>query len=401
MRKISTAVLILTASLFLNSSKAQAYAAADYYNAGLQLYNAQNYAQAAQYFSAAVQMDPTNMAALQGRANCYYTLGRYSEALADYQKVDSVMPSPALDQMIQSLQAKVAAAPGATTGGGETPTTFKVSNTGASHGVVRPRSYRISPYISLFNLSDFNGNAQYMANSAASIYAQGDTSVVESGTVPTGAPGVNLEVENPILPDFNVSVEVGLTAAGTAQDNIQDDNGLTWTDSFNMLLGHFGVLGRLYLGDGDLQPWVAAGPIIDFGSVNSAYNVDIPATSYSANFSGPSSGVGFGGQAQLGIDYKISDNISISAFAGYQVASISNFSNTVNTSSIPNVASGSTATLSVVPTSTGNAIIPVDNGILCFPTYDQGAGSQAPAGTRPATIDDSGVFGGLSVAFHL
>jgi hypothetical protein len=369
----------------------------DYYNAGLQLYNAQNYAQASQYFSAAVQMDPTNMAALQGRANCYYTLGRYSEALADYQKVESVMPSDALAQLIQSLQAKVAATPA--TGGPETPTIFKVSNTGASHGVVRPRSYRISPYISLFNLSDFDNNSQYMADSAAALQPF-NPSIVESGSVPTLGPGVNLEVENPILPDFNVSVEIGLTSVGTAQDNAQDNNGFIWSDSFNIFLGHFAVLGRLYLGDGDIQPWVAGGPVLDFGSVNCTYNLNIPSVE-SDSFNGPTMGVGFGGQAQLGLDLKIADNISVGAFVGYQVASISNFSNTVNTSGIPNVSSGSTAVLSVVPTSKGNAIIPVDNGVLCFPTYDEGAGSPAPSGTHPVVIDDSGIFGGLSVAFHL
>src|SRR5579859_1514317 len=113
MKKILAVAFVLAASLFLSFSKVQAYTAVDYYNAGLQLYNAQNYAQAAQYFNAAVQMDPTNMAALQGRANCYYTLGHYSEALADYQKIQSVMRSDALAQLIQSIQAKVAAAPAA------------------------------------------------------------------------------------------------------------------------------------------------------------------------------------------------------------------------------------------------------------------------------------------------
>lgn len=88
-------------------SPARAYTAADYYNAGLQLYNAKNYAQAIQYFSAAIQVDPNNVGALQGRANCYYVQGQYQQALDDYQKVQALQPNPQLASMIQALQAKV------------------------------------------------------------------------------------------------------------------------------------------------------------------------------------------------------------------------------------------------------------------------------------------------------
>ncbi len=91
------------------ASVAGAYTATDYYNAGLQLYNARNYGQAIQYFSAAIQLDPNNAAALQGRANCYYQQGQYQLALDDYQKVEALQPNPQLAAMIQSLQAKVGA----------------------------------------------------------------------------------------------------------------------------------------------------------------------------------------------------------------------------------------------------------------------------------------------------
>lgn len=117
------AILLAVAVSFLSVPSAQAYTAADYYNAGLQLYNAQNYTQAIQYFSAALQVDPNNTAALQGRANCYYAQGQYQQALDDYQKVQAISPNPQLASMIQSLQAKVGTsaaaapppAPGATT----------------------------------------------------------------------------------------------------------------------------------------------------------------------------------------------------------------------------------------------------------------------------------------------
>jgi tetratricopeptide (TPR) repeat protein len=93
----------------LLSSPARAYTSSDYYNAGLQLYNAKNYPQAVQYFGAAISLDPNNAAALQGRANSYYALGQYPQALDDYQKVQALQPSPPLAAMIQALQAKVGA----------------------------------------------------------------------------------------------------------------------------------------------------------------------------------------------------------------------------------------------------------------------------------------------------
>ncbi len=78
-------------------------------NAGLQLYNAKNYPQAARHFGAAISLDPNNVAALRGQANSYYALGQYQQALDDYQKVQALQPSPQLASMIQALQAKVGA----------------------------------------------------------------------------------------------------------------------------------------------------------------------------------------------------------------------------------------------------------------------------------------------------
>ena len=94
--------------LFLALSQAaQGYTVADYYQAGLQLFNAKDYVKAVQYFSAALSLDPNNTASLQGRANCYYSLGQYQDALNDYEKVQAIAPSPQLSQFIQAVQAKV------------------------------------------------------------------------------------------------------------------------------------------------------------------------------------------------------------------------------------------------------------------------------------------------------
>jgi tetratricopeptide (TPR) repeat protein len=90
---------------------------ADYYNTGLKFFTAKNYPQAIQYFGAALSLDPHNSPALQGRADSYYELGRYEEALRDYEAVKALKPSDQtvmelgppdeLSQRIQELQAKL------------------------------------------------------------------------------------------------------------------------------------------------------------------------------------------------------------------------------------------------------------------------------------------------------
>ena len=101
-------VLLLSAGWV---SRAQAYTAADYYKAGLQFYTAKNYTQAIQYFGAAIGMDPNNTSSFLVRANCYYYLGQYPQALADYQRVQALQPNDKIAALIPVLQAKINASP--------------------------------------------------------------------------------------------------------------------------------------------------------------------------------------------------------------------------------------------------------------------------------------------------
>ncbi len=505
MNKLFSFLFVLAAQFTILVGVGRAYTAVDYYNAGLQLYNAQNYSQAIQYFSAAISLDPNNTSSLQGRANCYYTQGQYSLALADYQKVQSITPSDALAQMIQSLQAKVGAGtdttnlpppnpPGAAAGpssfdqgvslyqqkqypqaipffqqavqenpgdgksyyylglsqvlsgqskeacvnltlsdqklpnpqvkqyadqlkaqlspedqtwmDGQLAASASVQSMTVAQAPVsntrnksRKRLYRISPFIALFNLTDFENSAEsYVA--AAKELQLSDPNIQESGSVPTMGPGISLEVENPLLTDLDWSFQIGLIDVGTANDTITNNGSFTLNDSYNMFLGECVLSARYYLGAGDMQPWVSAGPLLDFANISN-YTFHLVSPGGNDDFKGPFNGFGFGGQAQLGMDFKLSDSFFITAFAGYQLASVGNLNNTINNSNVPGVAQGSTVTLEVVPTSTGKVIVPVSNGILCVPTIDQGAGSSAPAGSRPAVLDNSGPFLGASVAFHL
>ncbi len=100
----------ITAFLSLLVVGAQAQTSDTYYQAGLKLYSGQDYARAAQYFGAAIKLDPQNAAAYQGRGNCYYAKADYADALQDYRRVQQLSPSPAINQFIDRIQAKMGTA---------------------------------------------------------------------------------------------------------------------------------------------------------------------------------------------------------------------------------------------------------------------------------------------------
>ena len=115
MRGMKTWSFIFILAAFLKfwmpaSAEAQGTSDAQYYAAGNQFYSAQKYAQAAQYYNAAVKINPNNGQAYQGLGNCYYALGRKADALTFYQRASALQPGNAqLAQFVQNLQAQVGA----------------------------------------------------------------------------------------------------------------------------------------------------------------------------------------------------------------------------------------------------------------------------------------------------
>ncbi len=106
----SLAVLALTTP---PSAKAQGASADQYYAYGLQLYNAQNYNQALQYFNYSIKLNPGNATAYQAAGNCYYAMGNKPYALAYYQRASALQPNNTqLAQFVQGLQAQVNAGAG-------------------------------------------------------------------------------------------------------------------------------------------------------------------------------------------------------------------------------------------------------------------------------------------------
>jgi Flp pilus assembly protein TadD len=459
--------------LSLFSSKAAAYTAADYYNAGLQLYNAKNYDQARQYFEAAVNLDPTNAAALTGAANCYYALGDDAHALVDYQKLQAMDPNnnqwPAL---IQQLQAKTASASSAAPGSsaapsapaassdlqqGESfytqkqfspavssfqkasqenptdPTAFyylglsqvqlgdmrdaavalsqfnklrpsqqvadyiaqimnrlspddqqwvngqmaasTVASSAAVSAPAKPKDFGISlePAIAMFNLADFQTNAESLKNEATTLQAS-DPSLSFNASVPEG--NLNITVE-PAL-NLGQGLELGLPLSyfpvGTVTDTLQDNSGSSFKDSYDLSAFSVGLSVKYDFGKGDLQPFVLGEAFVE--PMNIGYTVTNPGNPpQSQSFSG----IAIGGLLKAGVDWHLDDTFVVSAFLGYQATSSATFEGTD--------ASGATGTFELVPTPYGNEIEPVGDN-------DK---SSLPPGSRPLQVDLSGLIGGFQI----
>jgi tetratricopeptide (TPR) repeat protein len=113
--RVGAVVLILSALLTGLCSAARAQATAEqYYQAGLQLYQAKDYAKAVQYFDAALKVDPNMGKAAQGAGNCYMAQNQSAQALPYYEKALALNPGDAqLATFVQNLKAQVGAAPAA------------------------------------------------------------------------------------------------------------------------------------------------------------------------------------------------------------------------------------------------------------------------------------------------
>jgi len=103
LRPILLILVFLTSPLIALAQDATAYL-----KAGNQLYQSKDYAKAAQYYQAAVQLDPNSATAHQGLGNCRYQLGDKSGALAAYEKALALSPgNSALDSFVRNLRAQV------------------------------------------------------------------------------------------------------------------------------------------------------------------------------------------------------------------------------------------------------------------------------------------------------
>ena len=395
--------LVLTLFVLGMSSTAQAATSADYYRAGLQLYNARNYSQAVLYFGAAISLDPNNMSAYQGRANCEYALGNKQAALADYQKVQSVQPNPQLAQFILALQAQLTAPP-------PLPVTAAVAVAPAIKRDITFKSkfdVRVTLGASMMTLTDFKNNASDLYAEGQYFQGQGN-STSYTGNVPDGIlPQFGVEVSQRFTPDFEGGLFFNYLPVGTTTNDFEIPAGVpvTQKDSYNISAFAVGAQGRYTFSHGDFRPFFAAGVMgvpmqIAFSStdyyVNSTFHYETDTTN------GTFTAVGIGGMAELGLDWDLGDGFVVSPSVGYQFASASNFQAAVQSSS-GSASQGQTVTLNVVQTDFGSAIEPVSNGKLMRVMYQKNAvlfpGDNAPSNS-PMQVDLSGLKAVLQVGYN-
>jgi len=131
MKRLSFLGMFLLLVGFAGSGFAQT--ANQYIEAGNQYYASKDYAKAVQYYQAAAQMDPNSAAAWQGLGNSQYSQGQNADALASYQKALAINPNNTqLSTFVDSLKAKVAAAPASSSVAVPTPAQSTAASPAAS-----------------------------------------------------------------------------------------------------------------------------------------------------------------------------------------------------------------------------------------------------------------------------
>ncbi len=465
------------ALLFLSNLAVSAFAATsnDYYQAGLSLYNQKNYLQAVQYFSAAVQLDSNNAAALQGRANCYYAQGNYSAALADYQKVLAQNPNNAqLSQFVQALQAKVGAAPtspaapplpGASAGdpfaqgvalygqkqyqtaipyfqqaarldpnngkpnyyqgicevmtgdnrdgaldlslsnrkepspglanyvnqlmarlspddqqwvNGQLAAAQSASagsKSSGAMGISKKFGIRLEPDFSLITMADLQAETAAGLAYGKFLQQNSDPSTSYNASVPSGFVNIAFEPVYELGPELEVGLPVIYSNAGSAGETLTS-GGVTTINSITITAICIGLDARYFFVQDPLRVYVGGGPMIALGSAS--------VSSTLANSGGAGTGMAFGGEIQLGADYKLDPSISIGPWLGYRLLTFSSFSGT---------SGGQSGELYIAQN--------LSSGSTNWPIITGGAANLTSQYSRPLQVDLSGLFFGLQVAVML
>ncbi|HVM32649.1 MAG TPA: tetratricopeptide repeat protein, partial [bacterium] len=179
--------------------------AADYAAAGLKLYNAKNYAQALQYFNAALQADPNNAQALMGAGNCYYAQGQTAPALEDYQKLQALQPhNSQLTAFIQTLETPAGYAAPQSPAANPAPAASSTASSAPS-AAAAPASPEDQAGIALYNQKQFEAAIPYFRRGIerdprdALAYQYLGLAQVQSGHLREGT--VALDESNYLRPD--------------------------------------------------------------------------------------------------------------------------------------------------------------------------------------------------------
>jgi len=464
--------LTVTVFLMFLAAGAQAQTSDTYYQAGLKLYSGQDYARALQYFGAAIKLDPRNAAAYQGRGNCYYAKADYPDALQDYRQVQQLSPSPAIDQFINRIQAKmgVTSSPDMMAGGNASADdysglfqkgkfdfqnkkytaaakdfekalqknhtdynlfyylglTYKVlgdmKNATLALGLANQMKSnpQLSSYVKAFrlklsqddrdwvdqqlsaaaggkeinlhhrpadatdyalrleggtafpNLNDFTAEAN---NGTTYALAQNGTASY-SATEPSMSAYLGFEPVVNLEQDIELGFIVAVEPVGTFNEQYSQ-YGNTTTNSYTITAYELGLNLRWLIGEGPVKFFIAAGPLLAPISINYSSTVNnVPIT---GNFSS----WGFGGQVQLGVDFRMLGNISFGPFVTLQAISANNFTGDLIDNS-NNLDIGST--LYTLPNGQWPSVRPIATG------------QTPPTGSNLTNVDLSGIVPGIHLS---
>jgi tetratricopeptide (TPR) repeat protein len=486
MRGMKTWGFTFIVAAFLNfwmpvSAGAQGTSADQYFAAGNQYFSAKSYAQAAQYYYAAVKINPNDGPAYQGLGNCYFALGRKADALTFYQRASALEPGNAqLAQFVQNLQAQTGAGGAPSAGAAQAAPNYLSSGYALfqQHQYAQaiqyfnaaiqqnPNDYRPYYYAgySYYNTGNAKNAALYFAianvkqpNASIQAYADrvkaslsaddqqwvddqvakytgtavaggGETSGGKGGGTSIGfhlmggmeyvfadpsqikqyvtaANSVSLNGVTPniiALPEFEPYIQLGknfeinlaigyfpvgnlsyttFDYARTDPDGFSPD---VWKYTFNttiitadlgfkILFGDDKVKGYLGLGGG-ISPVSTTFTKVSYDSTGT--NINVGGTDSS---SGNYNAMAFNAQVILGVDFSLGKGIAIGPYMGYRYLSASNFQS-----------SGSTL------------VVDTNTGAVGLPNGSTSAGySNIPKGdpTTPLTLDFSGIEGGVNLTF--
>ena len=364
----------------VTASEVYGYTAADYTNAGLQLYKQKNYAMAIRYFTAALTMTPPDPRALQSRANCYYFMGQYQAALADYEKLQAQSPSGPVSQFVQALRAKIGTAP-AVAPGVSAPAASATAVESPVPAGEKPSGLglRLEPAFMTLSFTDFNNDAQtgkaFATQSGYQYDASIPSAIVAVGVEPIGRLGGGFEIGVP----FNILV------IGKATQTFQDSTGYSQTIAYDVSAFSVGLNARYAFGNGIVRPFIGVGGLLAPIGMNYTNIVNTAPPSTTTSLSGTFSGMAFGGQGQVGVDFHVGDPFVISIFGGYETATANSFKGSVTTS--------------------GTGTSTTDNGQLGVATSSSGPyitflkdGDPAPTGFRPLQVDLTGILAGIHLS---
>jgi hypothetical protein len=147
---------------------------------------------------------------------------------------------------------------------------------------------------------------------------------------------------------------------------------VTDTITYNLSAFSIGLDARYFISLGkDMEVFVGGGPLLVPVSMN------LTVTNTNANVN--STSMAFGGQLQLGLDYHLGDSLVVGPFAGYQLASATDFTGTYQ---------GQNYELYIYSSPSSGQ----------YPLIIDGPPGSAPTGTRPLAVDLSGPFAGIQAA---